>query len=98
MSYEQYQTHGAQNESFQVGTFLPYSNAETFLQQPCVAAPLFPPAREDGLSHVESADHAVGYFSADCHYQPIPLNTDHDRAASEVAAYNLYEVSFQPHK
>ena len=102
MSYEQrqYHTRGTHNEYSQVGTVLPYSNAETFFQvEPCATAPLlFHPAREDRQSHGEITDHAVDYFSTDCHYQPITWDGDHDRAAAEVAVKNLYEVSLEPLK
>jgi hypothetical protein len=102
MPYEQkqYQTYGAQNQSFQGGTFFPYSNAESFLEvQPCVTAPLpFHPAREDRQPPVESTDHSIKYSNAHYQYQPITWNGDYDRAAAELAAFNLNEVSLKSYK
>ena len=100
MSYEQrpYQTHGAQNQSYQVGTFPPYSSAENFPQaQPCVtASSVFYSSGEERQLPLVLTGHAVQYSNTDYQYQPVAWNGDHHRAATEHAAYSVYEVSFCP--
>ena len=78
-----------QNQPDLIGTFLPYSKADSFPQvQPCVATPsVLHSEREDVQPPVETNEHAVQYFNTEDRYQPISWNGEYDFAPAH-AAYN----------